>query len=161
MRLSAELLSKSTSFINTLNDRELDLRGNKIPFIENMGICNDGYDTIDLTDNILTILDNFPLMPRLKNFFVSNNQITEMNLANNLPGIEMLILNNNKITDLNLLLKELSRLKKLRHLSLIGNPICMEKDYRERVFDQITGLSTLDFRKKGKKRNGKLGKITK
>ena len=37
MRLTAEVIDHSCSFVNAIKDRELDLRSNKIPAIENLG----------------------------------------------------------------------------------------------------------------------------
>nr|GFC70999.1 U2 small nuclear ribonucleoprotein A' [Tanacetum cinerariifolium] len=37
VRLNADLIWKSPHFFNALRERELDLRGNKIPVIENLG----------------------------------------------------------------------------------------------------------------------------
>ncbi|CAZ84018.1 unnamed protein product [Tuber melanosporum] len=39
MRLTTELLQAAHSYLNPLNDRELDLRGHKIPAIENLGVA--------------------------------------------------------------------------------------------------------------------------
>lgn len=38
MRLTPELIARSESTLNALQDRELDLRGNKIPAVENLGV---------------------------------------------------------------------------------------------------------------------------
>ncbi|KAI7731874.1 hypothetical protein M8C21_032238 [Ambrosia artemisiifolia] len=51
VRLTADLIWKSPHFFNALRERELDLRGNKIPVIENLGATEDQFDTIDLSDN--------------------------------------------------------------------------------------------------------------
>jgi U2 small nuclear ribonucleoprotein A' len=43
VRLTADLIWKSPHFFNTIKERELDLRGNKISVIENLGateVCN-------------------------------------------------------------------------------------------------------------------------
>ncbi len=37
MRLTAELILSSSSYFNPIKERELDLRGNKIAVIENLG----------------------------------------------------------------------------------------------------------------------------
>jgi hypothetical protein len=39
--------------------------GFKIPQIENLGVCEDLFECIDLSDNELLIIDNFPIMKRL------------------------------------------------------------------------------------------------
>jgi hypothetical protein len=38
MRLTPELINISPQFVNPLQERELDLRGNKIALIENLGV---------------------------------------------------------------------------------------------------------------------------
>jgi len=42
VRLTAELIITSPAFVNTLKERELDLRGNKISQIENLGATEIG-----------------------------------------------------------------------------------------------------------------------
>jgi len=51
--------------MNPVKDYELDLRGYKVPVIENLGATLDQFDTIDLTDNEIRKLDGFPLLNRL------------------------------------------------------------------------------------------------
>lgn len=38
VRLTVELIDNAPQFINTVRERELNLRGYKIPVIENMGV---------------------------------------------------------------------------------------------------------------------------
>ena len=38
VRLTTELVAKAPSYINPVKDRELDLRGNRIPQIENLAV---------------------------------------------------------------------------------------------------------------------------
>jgi len=42
VRLTTELVSKAPSYINPVKDRELDLRGKRIPQIENLGVSKVG-----------------------------------------------------------------------------------------------------------------------
>lgn len=46
VRLTADLLTNAPSFVNPVNQRELDLRGHKIPAIENLGITRDSNEAI-------------------------------------------------------------------------------------------------------------------
>ena len=62
MRLTADLISKSEIRINCIGDRELLLRGNKIPAVENLGACNNQVDGIDLSDNEIKRLGNLPVL---------------------------------------------------------------------------------------------------
>jgi hypothetical protein len=41
MRITADLISKSAQYLNALSEFHLDLRGYKIPFIENLTATND------------------------------------------------------------------------------------------------------------------------
>lgn len=85
VRLSVETLRSAPQYINTLNDRELQLRNYKIPVIENLGatrvssffssIRQDTFDTIDFTDNDIKKLDNFPILRRLHTLVAHNNRI--------------------------------------------------------------------------------------
>lgn len=45
MRLTPELISQSDTVLNALGDRELDLRGHKIPAIENLGVTRVSANT--------------------------------------------------------------------------------------------------------------------
>lgn len=148
MRLTADLVDKSASFINAVHERELDLRGNRIPAIENFGVVKDAYDTIDLTDNEIRRLENFPKMLRLKSLFCSSNQIVSVNqeVGQKLASLEMLVLNNNKISEFEEL-DGLKECKTLRYLSLLDNPITKKPHYRLTVISQLPQLRCLDFRK--------------
>ena len=41
MRITADLISKCAAYLNPLNEFHIDLRGYKIPFIENLSATND------------------------------------------------------------------------------------------------------------------------
>jgi len=150
MRLTPEVVQRSQSHLNPLKERELDLRGLQIPLIENLASHQGTYDTLNLTDNSLTILGNLPLSPRIRTIHVSNNNISAiaLNFANSVPHLESLVLNNNSLATLSALLP-LANLPKLTHLSLLGNPVRGEKYYREWVIWKVGGgnLHTLDFKR--------------
>ncbi len=67
MRITADLLLRTEVFLNPLQQREISLRGLKIPAIENLAVLQDQVDTIDLSDNEIKKLENFPKMTRLGN----------------------------------------------------------------------------------------------
>ena len=148
MKLTAELLTHCDSSINALKERELDLRGFKIPAIENMGASRDQNDTIDMTDNDVRFLGNFPRMLRLQHLTLSNNLIARVDASihKQLPYLVSLILTNNAISDF----QEVSHLRRLRHmryLCLMGNPVAREKHYREFVVWCMPHLRVLDYRR--------------
>jgi len=147
-RLTADLVLRSPSRINPLNERELELRGNKIPAIENLGACQDQYDTIDFSDNEVGKLENFPLLNRLLSLAFNNNHITKIapNLSESLPKLETLILTNNRIVNL-ADLDPLSDLTTLRTLSVLDNVVSKKPNYRYYVIHKLPDLKILDFRK--------------
>ena len=78
IRLTFELLDKSTGFTNALNERELDLRGNGTPRSKTWIATKDHYQTIDLTDNEIKCIKNLPRMQKLETLILSNNSIEEI-----------------------------------------------------------------------------------
>ena len=122
--------------------------GNKIPAIENLAVTRDQFDTIDLTDNELRRLENFPILRRLRTLLLSNNSISRFDpeLASRLPKLEMLVLNGNSVESVESL-APLGGLKLLRYLSLIDCPVSRTPHYRLRVIRLLPQLRALDFRR--------------
>jgi len=148
MRLTAELVLSSSSYFNPIKERELDLRGNKIAVIENLGATQDQYDSIDLTDNEITKLEGFPQLNRIRTLLVSNNRIARIanNLGEQLPNMETLVLSNNKLQNLTDI-DPLAELPNLRRLSLLENTISKKQHYRLYIIHKLPKLKLLDFRK--------------
>lgn len=147
MRLTSEILLRADSYLNTLKEREINLRGLKIPAIENIGILQDQFDIIELSDNEIKKLDNFPRMKRLNTILISNNYISRVGkIGENLSGLTVLILTNNKITNLSEI-DNISSIKNLEHLSLLDNPIAQKINYRLYVIYRNSNLKTLDYTK--------------
>jgi len=177
MRITYDLIQRSPVFLNPVKDREIDLRGNKIPVIENLGATQvrfelpsgsdsassflfmahpsihpsplqDQYDTIDLSDNEIKKIDNFPELTRLRTLFFNNNRISKIahDLDKSLPNLETLILTNNKIASLSDL-DPLACFTRLRTLSLLENPVTLKPNYRLYVIHLLPQLRLLDFRK--------------
>ncbi|BFY99365.1 hypothetical protein BsWGS_02405 [Bradybaena similaris] len=146
VRLTAQLINMSAQKHNPVRDWELDLRGYRIPVIENLGATLDQFDTIDFTDNDIRKLDKFPLLKRLKHVLLSNNRIVRIsdNLQENLPSLESLILTNNSLKELSDI-DPLSTITTLKYLSLLGNPVAAKKNYRYYVIHKIPSLRVLDF----------------
>ncbi|KAK0560431.1 U2 snRNP complex subunit [Tilletia horrida] len=148
MKLSPELIAASPSTINTLKERELVLRGHKIPAIENLGVTKDQNDALDLTDNDIRSLSGFPLLKRLASLSAANNLISRIDprLAHSLPCLESLVLTNNQISELGELVA-LSKFPYLTYVSLLGNPVAREKHYRDWVIWKCPKVRVLDFKR--------------
>ncbi|KAF8390799.1 hypothetical protein HHK36_025327 [Tetracentron sinense] len=199
VRLTADLIWKSPHFFNAIRERELDLRGNKIPVIENLGAtelsivsyllflldslflpwCSspcqlasrlelpstlylmvmilhtlflgswqDQFDTIDLSDNEIVKLENFPYLSRLGTLIMNNNRITRINpnIGEYLPKLHTLVLTNNRLVNL-VEIDPLASLPKLQFLSLLDNNITKKPNYRLYVIHKLKLLRLLDFKK--------------
>ena len=90
--------------MNALNERELSLRGLKIPLIENLGATlvrskQDQFDVIDFTSNEIFKLEDTAPLHRLNTLLLANNEVAAVSKAfgKNLPYLENLVLTNNKV----------------------------------------------------------------
>lgn len=103
---------------------------------------------IDLTDNDIKKLDNFPIMWRLNTLLVSNNSISRIStsVGEHLPRLQALILSNNRISHL-FEIDHISRIQSLEVLSLLENPVVMRPNYRLYAIFRIPSLKCLDFNK--------------
>jgi len=148
MRLTVEMLKYIEGYLNPLREREISLRGYKIPMIENLGILKDQFDVVDISDNSIQILDNFPLMPRLIGLLCHNNKIASFatDLGSYIPNLENLVLTNNRLNTL-AQLDGIESLTKLERLVLVGNDVTKEKGYRLFVIARLPKLRHLDYRK--------------
>ncbi|QSL65099.1 hypothetical protein MERGE_002404 [Pneumocystis wakefieldiae] len=148
MRLNIDLLNNAPSYINPAKERELDLRGHKIPTIENLGVTKDQNDAIDFTDNDIRFLGNFPKLIRIRTLLLSRNRISSISsqLPSTLPNLRTLILTSNSISELSDI-RCLSGLRKLTFLSLMDNPVSRKENYRLWVVWICSSLRVLDFSK--------------
>ncbi|KAK6923286.1 hypothetical protein RJ641_011590 [Dillenia turbinata] len=148
VRLTADLIWKSPHFFNAIKERELDLRGNKIAVIENLGATEDQFDTIDLSDNEIVKLENFPYLNRLGTLILNNSRITRINpnIGEFLPKLHTLVLTNNRLVNL-VEIDPLASLTKLQFLSLLDNNVTKKPNYRLYVIYRLKQLRLLDFRK--------------
>ncbi|XP_014256844.1 U2 small nuclear ribonucleoprotein A' [Cimex lectularius] len=148
VKLTPDLIQQALQYINPVRDRELDLRGYKIPVIENLGASLDQFDTIDFSDNDIRKLDGFPLLKRLKCLLMNNNRIVRIgdNLGETLPNLESLILTGNMLQELSDI-DPLTSLTSLRSLSLMHCPLVTKQHYRHYVAFKLPNLRLLDFRK--------------
>jgi U2 small nuclear ribonucleoprotein A' len=148
-RISAELVANSRAFYNPLRERELDLRANKLVAIENLGTMMDQFDTLDMANNEIKQLGNFPRMKRLTNLVLANNHISLVdgdNLETSLPNLRTLILTNNKIATF-ARVDAIAKLRSLEFLALTDNPVCRRPKYRLYAIHRMPTVKVLDFRK--------------
>ncbi|KAK5624936.1 hypothetical protein RRF57_000652 [Xylaria bambusicola] len=147
MRLTAELLQNSPSWLNALKERELDLRGHRIPAIENLGVAGP-QDAIDLVDNDIQVLGNFPLSPRIHTLLLARNRVSSIQptLANSIPNLTNLQLESNNLSEL-ADLDPLGSFPRLTHLVLRDNPVTKKEHYRYWILWRCPSVRFLDYAK--------------
>ncbi|RYP16851.1 hypothetical protein DL765_004872 [Monosporascus sp. GIB2] len=147
MRLTAELLQNSPSWLNALKERELELRGHRIPAIENLGVAGP-QDAIDFVDNDIQVLGNFPLSPRIRTLLLQGNRVSSIQptLANAIPNLTNLQLESNNLREL-ADLDPLGSFPRLTHLVLRDNPVTKKEHYRYWVLWRCRSVRFLDYQK--------------
>ncbi|KAK3318681.1 leucine-rich repeat-domain-containing protein [Apodospora peruviana] len=145
MRLTADLITNSLIYLNPLKEREINLRGHKIPAIENLGVAGP-LDCIDFTDNDIQTLGNFPLSPRITSLLLSHNRISAIQptLPNAIPKLTNLTLMSNLLSELSDL-DVLGQFARLTHLVLVDNPVTKKENYRYWVIWRCPTVRFLDF----------------
>ncbi|CAP24511.1 Protein CBR-MOG-2 [Caenorhabditis briggsae] len=146
VRLTTELFADRPQFVNSINMREINLRGQKIPAIENMGVTRDQFDVIDFTDNDIRKLDNFPTFTRLDTLYLHNNRINYIapDIATKLPNLKTLALTNNNLCELGDI-EPLAECKKLEFVTFIGNPLTHKENYRLYIIYKLPSVRVIDF----------------
>ncbi|KAK3182388.1 U2 snRNP complex subunit [Lecanicillium sp. MT-2017a] len=147
MRLTADLIRDSLSYLNPLKERELDLRGHRIPAIENLGAAGP-HDSIDFTDNDIQVLGNFPLSPRITTLLLAGNRVASIQptIVKSIPNLTNLVLTANNVAEL-ADLDVLGKLPRLTHLVLAENPVTKKEHYRYWVVWRCPSVRFLDYQK--------------
>ncbi|KAI9167182.1 leucine-rich repeat domain-containing protein [Paramyrothecium foliicola] len=147
MRLTAELIKDSLSYLNPLKERELDLRGHRITAIENLGVAGP-HDAIDFTDNDIQVLGNFPLSPRITTLLLARNRIASIqaSLPKSTPNLANLVLASNNVQEL-ADVDVLAQFPRLTHLVLTDNPVAKKEHYRCWIVWRCPSVRFLDYQK--------------
>ncbi|KDN69656.1 putative U2 small nuclear ribonucleoprotein A [Colletotrichum sublineola] len=144
MRLTAELIKGSLSYLNPLKERELDLREEALTFLDQ----KQPHDSIDFTDNDIQVLGNFPLSPRVQTLLLAHNRVSSIQpaLPSAIPNLTQLVLASNQLAEL-ADLDVLAGFKRLTHLVLVDNPVTKKENYRYWVVWRCPSVRFLDYQK--------------
>jgi U2 small nuclear ribonucleoprotein A' len=148
MRLTAEVVKSAPQYMSQIKQRELSLRALKAAVIENLGVTEDEFDAIDLSENEFLRLDNLPLLPRLKTLLLSGNRISRVadNIGESCQNLQYVNLANNRVPTVDAV-AALQHCPHLYWLSLQGNPITQTEHYRLHVIHRLPQLRVLDCKK--------------
>ena len=103
---------------------------------------------VDLTDNDIRFLGNFPRFLRLKTLLCARNRISSIHptFAATVPHLEVLVLTQNLIAELTDL-EPLRDLKRLEILACTHTPAASNPYYRTWLIWRIKSLRILDYKK--------------
>uniref|UniRef100_A0A7E4ZUW0 Probable U2 small nuclear ribonucleoprotein A' n=1 Tax=Panagrellus redivivus TaxID=6233 RepID=A0A7E4ZUW0_PANRE len=148
VRLTVETIEAAREYLNTCKQRELGLRNMQIPAIENLGVTKDRFDVLDLTDNNIRKLENFPVLRRLEVLLLHNNRIQQIqkHIGRQLPSLKTLVLTNNNLQELGDI-DVLESCPNLEYLTLQGNPLTHKPHYRAYIIYKLKSVRVLDFRR--------------
>ena len=118
------------------------------PLILSLEPYQDQFQVIDLSDNVIVKLDNFPLLKRLETILLNNNHVARItsSVSKNLPSLRALILTNNRLSNLREI-DNLSGASALRVVSFVGNPITNLPNYRLYIIHTLPQVTRIDFQK--------------
>lgn len=142
----------------TNNGKNLSIVGVDLTSIpENIASIYPDIESLDLSHNQIKKIENLDKLTKLKTLVLDNNEIESVTEFPKLQNLETLWLNNNNIREIDPLLKGLTKITTLKHLSLLKNPICPNeftgndgddyKMYRLYVLHKLKTLKHLDSKK--------------
>lgn len=101
-------------------------------------------ETLSLINVGLVTLKGFPKLPKLKKLELSDNRLTGgLNLLHGSPKLQHLNISGNRIKDLEAL-EPLKEFHELVNLDLYNCEVTKSEDYRQKVFDLLPNLNSLD-----------------
>lgn len=108
----------------------------------------DTVDVIDLSDNDISKLENFPVLRRVSWLLLANNRIARVadGLADYLPNVTTVVLTGNRLASL-AEVDALASLSAMESLSLLQNPVTRRPHYRAYVVWRFPRLRVLDFQR--------------
>lgn len=139
VKIKTRLYAKDTT--------EIELSNRKITNLINF----DDFENLEalwLNNNRLKYLNNLDKNFRIKQLYLSCNRLVSLEGSISvMKFLNELFLDNNKLRNLDLQLSYLKELPFLKNLSLFGNPLSEEPEYRNRVIFNIYSLEVFDRHK--------------
>nr|XP_033818720.1 dynein regulatory complex subunit 3 [Geotrypetes seraphini]XP_033818721.1 dynein regulatory complex subunit 3 [Geotrypetes seraphini] len=144
LRLDFRNILKIDNLWQLINLTKLQLDNNIIEKMEGLDMLVN-LVWLDLSFNNIEIIEGLDSLVNLEDLSLYSNRISQIENMTALKKLQVLSLGNNNLTSLNGLVY-LRSFKDLRTLSLAGNPISENEDYKMLVAAHLPDLVYLDFR---------------
>lgn len=141
--LSFNNIAKIENLVGLENLTKLCLDNNHIEEIINLESLK-RLKWLDLSFNKITKIQGLSALSELEDLSLFSNRITTIEELEHCPKLKCVSIGNNKIDSLEYIVR-FRQLPELRMLTLAGNPICEEADYRMTVFAYVSNLKYLDY----------------
>ncbi|XP_030152378.1 dynein regulatory complex subunit 3 isoform X1 [Lynx canadensis] len=145
LRLDFQNILRIDSLWQFENLRKLQLDNNIIEKIEGLERLVH-LVWLDLSFNNIEAIEGLDTLVNLEDLSLFNNRISKIDSLDALVKLQVLSLGNNEISHMMNIIY-LRRFKDLRTLSLSGNPIAEEEDYKMFICAYLPDLVYLDFRR--------------
>ncbi|CAL1537613.1 unnamed protein product [Lymnaea stagnalis] len=123
----------------------LDLHGNQISKIEHLNHLSE-LRVLNLAGNNITFVDELTGLDSLAELNLRRNKIRNVTEIDMLPNLQRLFLSFNEITSFEDV-QCLGDSTSLSEISLDGNPICQDSNYKQMVLRQMQQLKQLDMKR--------------
>lgn len=141
--LSFRLIGKIENIVGFSALTKLCLDNNRIKDIVNLETLTN-LRWLDLSFNRIHKIQGLKALTRLEDLSLYNNKITIIEGLEHCSSLQCLSLGNNRVDSLDQVVR-LRQLRSLRMLTLAGNPICREVEYKMTVLAYVDTLRYLDY----------------
>ena len=142
--LSFKKINKIENLIGFNNLVKLCLDNNQIEKIANLSFLVH-LKWLDLSFNEINVIEGLENLSNLEDLSLFNNKIKEVNNAlDHNVNLKCLSIGNNQIDNYETILP-LRHLKNLKMLTLAGNPISSNPDYKKRIFAYFENVKFIDY----------------
>jgi len=141
--LSFKSIAKIENLVGLENLVKLCLDNNSIDEICNLESLRK-LKWLDLSFNKIRTIQGLRTLTELEDLTLFSNKITTIEELEYCPKLKCLSIGNNKIDTLDQIVR-FRQLPELRMLTLSGNPICGEADYKMTVLAYVSNLKYLDY----------------
>jgi Leucine-rich repeat (LRR) protein len=138
-------ISRIANFVGVDNLVKLYLDNNNISKIENLKHLKK-LQWLDLSFNHITVIENLESLTSLEDLSLYANEITVVQGLEKLTKLTCLSLGRNKIEQLEETARYLHGFKALRMLTLAGNKIDQQGQYKQKLLGYVPNLKYLDSR---------------
>ena len=100
---------------------------------------------LDLSFNNIEVIEGLDQLTKLEDLTLYSNRISKIENMDNLENLQVLSVGNNILKDLENVIY-LRRFRKLKTLTLKGNPFCEENTYKQYVIAFLSNIEFLDYK---------------